>query len=373
MAGQKPGEGNELCDDQDRAVIARLNELADDFFRARLRGSWVPGYLEARGFSAAVQARWHAGHAPAAWDALTRHLRGLGYADMLIEQAGLARRSPRGSLIDTFRDRLILPVWSADGVLAGFIGRAPERARPGVPKYLNSPRSCLYDKGALLFGLWEAREALAAGACHVIVEGPFDAIAVTVAGEGRFVGIAPCGTALTARHVTALGQAVRLRAAAVLVAFDGDQAGYRGAARAYHLLCTATDNLAAVDFQPGEDPAHILGTQGPAALAEMLGEHAHPLADVVVDGEVSRWDRWLAYAEGQINAMRAAAGLIAAMPPAHVGRQVARLAVRLGLDHVLVTEAVTDEVSKAWAPQDGCPPSVRSRRGGRIGSAPPRV
>lgn len=292
MAGQKPGGGNGLCDNQDRAVIARLNKLADDFFQARRRASWVPAYLEARGFSAAVQARWHAGHAPATWDALTRHLRGLGYADMLIERAGLARRSQRGSLIDTFRDRLILPVW--------------------------------------------------------------------------FVGVALCGTALTAQHVTTLGRAADLQAGEVLVAFDGDPAGSRAAARAYHLLCAATDNLAAVDFQPGEDPAHILATQGPAALAAMLSEHAHPLADVVVDGEVGKWDRWLAYAEGQINAMRAAAWLIAAMPPAHVGRQVARLAGRLGLDHALVTEAVTDEVSRAWAPQDGWSPSVRSRRGGRI-------
>jgi len=356
-------EGSGLCDDQDRAVAARLNELADDFFRARLSGSWVPGYLEARGFGAAVQARWHIGHAPAAWVALTRHLRTLGYAEMLIEQAGLARRSPRGSLIDTFRDRVTFPVRSADGVLAGFIGRAPKGASPGVPKYLNSPRSRLYDKSSLLFGLWEARDALTAGACPVIVEGPLDAIAVTAAGRGRFVGVAPCGTALTERHVTALGQPADLRAVGVLVAFDSDAAGYGAAARAYHLLCAVTDNLAAVDLQPGQDPAQVLATEGPAALVAMLGERAHPLADRVIDGEISRWDRWLGYAEGQINAMHAAARLIAAMPPAHVGRQVARLAARLSLDYELITEAVTDEVSSLWAPRAGGPPSSRPQRG----------
>jgi DNA primase len=191
----------------------------------------------------------------------------------------------------------------------------------------------------------------ARGACPVIVEGPFDAIAVTTAGQGRFAGLAPCGTALTARHLAALAQATNLRTAGVLVAFDADTAGRRAAARAYYLLCPSTDDVAAADLQPGQDPAHILATQGPAALSETLSRRTRPLADVVIDNEVARWEQWLEYAEGRINAMHAAAPLIAAMPPTHVGRQVARLASRLDLDHALVTEAITDELSRAMAPR----------------------
>ncbi len=340
------GEPDPLCSEQEKAAFARLNDVAVRFFRDRLRDSWVPQYLEARGFSPAIQARWHAGYAPATWDALTRHLRSLGCTDTLIEQAGLARRSSRGNLIDTFRDRAMHPVRSVDGILAGFIGRAPQRAAPGVPKYLNSPGTCLYDKSTLLFGLWEARGALAAGACPVIVEGPLDAIAVTTAGQGRFAGVAPCGTAVTARHVTILGRVTDLRASRVLVAFDADSAGRRAAVRAYHLLCLFTDNVDAVNFQPGQDPARILAAHGPTALSEMLTGHTQPLADMVIDSEVGRWDRWLGHIEGQVNALHAAARLIAAMPPSHVARQVARLASRLSLDQELVTEAVTDELSQ---------------------------
>ena len=178
-------------------------------------GSWVPGYLASRGLSAAVQDPWLAGYAPAAWDALTSHLRAAGYSDMVIEASGLARRSRRGTLIDTFRDRAMLPIRSADGTIIAFIGRAAEHADPGVPKYLNSPSTALYNKSEVLFGLWEARDALASGARPVIVEGPLDAIAVTTAGHGRYVGVAPCGTNFTAHQAAALAQAADLRTSGV--------------------------------------------------------------------------------------------------------------------------------------------------------------
>ncbi|HEY5988537.1 MAG TPA: ImmA/IrrE family metallo-endopeptidase, partial [Streptosporangiaceae bacterium] len=128
------------------ADLARLNEIAARYFRRRLPGSWVPGYLKARGFASGVQQRWMVGYAPAAWDDLTRHLRSLGYPDTLIEASGLARRSRRGTLTDTFRDRAILPIRTTDGTTLGFIGRAPAQAARSVPKYLNSPSTGLYDK-----------------------------------------------------------------------------------------------------------------------------------------------------------------------------------------------------------------------------------
>jgi DNA primase len=356
----------------ERAAVARLNEIANEFFSDRLRDSWVPEYLAARGFSPAVQTRWQAGYAPPNWDALTDHLRALGSTDLLIERAGLARRSSHGNLIDTFRDRAMLPVRAADGTVAGFIGRGPHYAAADVPKYLNSPRTCLYDKSALLYGLWEEREELADGMRPVIVEGPLDAIAVTTAGLGRFAGLAPCGTALTARHVTTLAQVADLRATGAVVAFDADHAGRRAAIRAYYLLSPFTDNIAAVDLQHGTDPAHILATQGQVALAELISRHTHPLADVVVDSAVAKWERWLVYAEGRINAMHAAAPLIAAMPPADVGRQVARLADRLRLNYGVVTAAVIDQLSEAtgaaWSPHR----SHSTRSAQRPRSGPPR-
>ena len=74
---------------------------------------------------------------------------------------------------------------------------------------------------------------------------------------------------------------------------------------------------------------------GPAALAQTLTNCIRPLPDLVVNAEVARWSRRLRYAEGQLSALRATAPLIAAMPPVHVARQVARLAVARGYDVVV--------------------------------------
>ncbi len=368
------GDRGPLPVDRERAVVARLNLLATHFYRDRMLGSWVPPYLQARGLSPAAQARWHAGYAPASWDALTHHLRALGYADELIERAGLARQSQRGSLIDVFRDRVVFPILSSTGTVAGFIGRARDPRIAGAPKYLNTPRTCVYDKSRLLFGLYEARTALAAGARPVIVEGPFDAFAVTAAGQERFAGVATCGTAVTAQHIAALAQVTDLRAVGAVVGFDSDVAGQRAAVRAYHLLRTFTDKLDVADLKEGQDPAYVFGSQGPTALAESLAGRTRPLADVVVDNEVERWSRWMCYPEGQVQALRAAARLIVAMPPSHVGRQVSRLASRLGFDHAVVNEAVTDalteqmtETAAAYSPRSRprsprSPPVARSLR-----------
>ena len=240
----------------------------------------------------------------------------------------------------------MLPIRSSDGTIVAFIGRASSHAHSGTPKYLNSPSTSVYNKSAELFGLWEARDTLASGARPVIVEGPFDAIAVTIAGSGRHVGIAPCGTALTDRHVTALAQAADLPAAGVSVAFDPDQAGRRAAVHAYHLLVPLTAKLAAVSLPAGQDPAQVLASSGPGDLAAILTENTRPLPDLVINAAIAPWSRWLRHPEGQIHALRAAAPLIAAMPGGHVARQVARLASILRLDHATVTQAVTDALTE---------------------------
>jgi DNA primase len=253
----------------------------------------------------------------------------------------------------------MLPIHSDDGTVAAFIGRAPEDAGPDVPKYVNSPRTCLYHKGDMLFGLWEAREAIAAGAQPTIVEGPFDAIAVATACAGRCAGVAPCGTALTAEQVRTLSQVADLGSTGALVAFDSDAAGRRAAIRAYHLLIPYTYEVSVMVLPAGQDPAQVFAERGPDALAG-IASHTHPLADLVTDAVVDRWSRWLEYPEGQINALRATTPVIAAMPVPHVARQVARLTHRLGLDYATVTEAVTDAIPQVIAKTATTSPGKRA-------------
>ncbi|HEY1919602.1 MAG TPA: toprim domain-containing protein [Streptosporangiaceae bacterium] len=326
--------------------LVRVHKAALRFFHDQLPSSWVPAYLNGRGFGPLIQHQWQVGYAPAQWTALTSNLRAAGYPDSLIEASGLARRSRRGTLIDTFRDRAMLPIHSSDGTIVAFIGRASPHSSSRVPKYLNSPRTNLYDKGTELFGLWPGHSALTRGAQPVITEGPFDAIAVTMANPDRFVGVAPCGTALTSSQLARLNAVVELNTAGVLVAFDPDEPGQKAAAKAYDLLNPLTTRAEAITFPPGQDPAQLLHDRGRIALAETLAGRRHPLADLAIEAKVTRWDRWLNHAEGRIHALRAAAPVIAALPPAQVGRQIARLARRLDLDHATVTEAITDALTE---------------------------
>jgi hypothetical protein len=187
----------------------RRGEKAPGRRAHRFAASWAPAYLEGRDISAAVAAEWDIGYAPAGWTTLTDHLRSLGHGDDEIEAAGLAKPSTRGTFIDRFRDRVMLPVH--DERQARWVHRTREpRCRAGRAEVPQQPETAGFRKGSLLFGLHRARPALAQGAIPVIAEGPFDAIAVNLADPGRHAGLAPCGTALTSQQASLLSQAADL-------------------------------------------------------------------------------------------------------------------------------------------------------------------
>lgn len=307
-------------------MLYTIHQEAERFYLSRRAGSWVSDYLTARGINETVQQGWRIGYAPNRWTPLTDHLRGLGFPDSAIERSGLAYESRRGGLIDTFRDRAMLPIARPDATTIAFIGRS----RNGEPKYLNSPETLIYRKGSVLFGLDRVRH----GVRPVLVEGPLDAIAVTTAAPAEFAGIGLCGTALTPRQADALAQISDQKA---VIALDGDRAGLAAAVRAYEVL-----DADAVRFPDGHDPADLLRS---GELGTALRHQAQPLADLVIDAAINRWSGSLHFAEGTIGAMRDAAAVIVRLRPHDVARQVDRVATRLSLRCDEVTEAVTDLVA----------------------------
>lgn len=311
---RRPLELSRGNDDPLRAEILSVLQAAEQFYLGNLDRSWVGPYLSGRGFDKDIVQRWRIGFAPGGWTALTDHLRDLGHRDELIQSSGLARVSSRGTLIDHFRNRVMLPSRDGSGVIVGFIGRAHPKARSDVPKYLNSPETAVYSKGEVLFGLGESRRQLVAGAMPVIVEGPFDAIAVSVADPGAYAGLAPCGTALTTLQVTALAQVVDLADAVVLVALDGDRAGRDAALRSHRMLNAAASRPAVAKLPAGQDPADILQAEGPAALRSTL-ERFEPLAQLVIDAHLDSWEPKLRDAEGRLAALRSVAVVIAGTLP----------------------------------------------------------
>lgn len=309
----QPGREHPVLDPPPPPVRAVLH-AADRFYQSQLRRSWVPRYLISRGLDQATAARWHIGYAPGGWTTLLNHLRKLGHNDETIQAAGLARLSSRGTLIDHFRDRAMLAIHGVQGEIVGFIGRARPNADPRTPKYLNSPDGSVFKKGAVLFGLHEARDHLAHGAVPVLVEGPFDAIAVSVADREMYAAVAPCGTAFTNGQADALVRAIDLRQTGIIVALDGDQAGRKAAAKAYEILHPHTAKTNAVTLSAGRDPAEILQKDGPASLCAALHQ-TEPLAKVVIDAHIDQWADRLDHAEGQLGVMRSAATRIAHMLP----------------------------------------------------------
>lgn len=210
--------------------IVSLTEAAAQIYAQAYAGSTAAVYLRGRLGTDLIGTNWTVGYASPAWTTVVDALRAHHDAtDTELIDAGLATVARTGSLIDRFRDRLTFGIRTIGGDLVGFTARAAPRAPAGTPKYLNTPTTAAFRKGSVLFGWAETARARAAGATPVRVEGALDAIAVSLSGGLKQVGLAPLGTALTDRQARLLAYAGR-RTGAVLHCTDLDQAGRKAAA-----------------------------------------------------------------------------------------------------------------------------------------------
>ena len=317
-----------------RERMLHVNDLSSRFFQDQFPDSWGRPYLAAR-FGTDLSGHPHVrpGQAPVGWTGLVCHLRRRGVTDEEMLITGVATTARTGQLIDRFRDRVVFPIVHAGDVL-GFVGRRrPDLADTdeGGPKYLNTADTPLFHKGGQLFGVIE--EDLAAGAVPVIVEGPMDAIAVTIAAAGRYVGVAPLGTSLTDQQAAQLGRF----GVDPVVATDADLPGQAGAERDFWVLTPYGLDPAYARLPDGLDPADLLERYGPSALRDALAE-ARPLAEVLVEERLAN----LPSAE----AMPEAARIVAARPSSQWAAGTDRISSRLQTSAATVRrdlhEAVTE-------------------------------
>ena len=176
---------------------------------------------------------------------------------------------------DRFRDRVMFPITDLRGRVIAFGGRALEK--DAQAKYLNSPETPLFHKGATLYNIATARAAAHKGAPVIAVEGYVDVIAMVNAGYEATV--APLGTALTADQLVLLWK----MADEPMLCFDGDGAGRRAAYRAVDLalpLLKPGKSLKFASLPEGQDPDDLVRTGGREAVDEVIGA-ARPLADVL--------------------------------------------------------------------------------------------
>lgn len=320
--------------------------------------------LHERGVGAEQAERYRIGVAPLSWNSTVDLLRAAGHVGDVLLAAGIATRTSRGTLVDRMRGRLVFPVLDHDGKhVLGFVGRDLGMHRT-TAKYLNTPTTSLYCKGEVLYGLGTASRALVAGAVPVLVEGPFDALAIERVDAGH-VGVAAVGTAVTAGHVRALrGHLPPGGEPAVLVGFDGDAAGLRAALSVYPLLRDTGAWPLHVQLPAGEDPAS-LGVNNPGRLRSALADaRQRPLSDAVLAAALRPWRDRLHWAEGQVGAARVGARVVIGVPPCHAARQLQQLADAVG-DTALATRSAVQALDESdpTQPRPRYPASPTRSRG----------
>ena len=205
-------------------AASQVNDAALVYFRELLdstQGAQARAYLEKRGVDRPTIDKFELGFSPASGHSLKDHLAGKGFTPAQSVEAGVVRAGDNGWYGDLFRGRLMFPIRDGNGSLAGFGARALDDSQP---KYLNSPRSPIFDKSRILYALYLAKEA-ARERGLVIVEGYMDAISAHQHGFNNVV--ASMGTALTQEQVTQVKRLTRN----VVMALDPDNAGQQATLR----------------------------------------------------------------------------------------------------------------------------------------------
>jgi len=276
--GPGPGEADA------RLPLLEIHRLALQHFRENLAGAdGEPArvYLAERGLTRETIERFELGYALASWDALLRVLKKKGYPDKVLEAAGLSVPRQSGSgYYDRFRNRLMIPIWDVSGKVIAFGGRALESKEV---KYLNSPETPLYRKGAHLYGLNLAARSIRERKVVIVVEGYFDAVMLHAHGFDH--AVAALGTALTTDQARLLGR----YAQTVVLLFDPDAPGIGAARRNLEHLINVDLNWRIVLLSGGLDPDAFLRKHGAAEFQAAL-DGAQDLVEFFLDRRVSGLD-----------------------------------------------------------------------------------
>ena len=292
-------------------ILHSVNETAMVFFQELLQsqvGIAARAYLHKRGLEPRIIERFQLGLSPSDGSSLTGHLSNIGYTQDQIMRAGLTTPSNQSTSYDMFRGRLMFPILDDKGNIAGFGGRSLEESQP---KYLNSPRTEIFDKSGILYAFHWAKKHIVEQGEGVVVEGYMDAITAHQHGFNNVV--ASMGTSLTASQVTLLRSTGRN----FVLAMDPDAAGQEATFRSLvdswriferksvarrrgvHLVQRTVDISLKIAVLPdGNDPDAVIRSN-PASWSQLINQ-ATPLLDYLFASAKTRWD--LASSEGKAKA-----------------------------------------------------------------------
>jgi len=223
-------------------------------------------YFKERGFTTETIKKFALGYSPETWDAFTKEALAKGYKLEFLEAVGLT--IPRDDKpFDRFKGRVMFPIQSMSGRTLGFGGRILTNDKKAA-KYLNSPASDLYDKSKVLYGIFQAKQAIAKQNNCFLVEGYTDVIQFNQSGIENVV--ASSGTALTPDQIRLINRLTKN----ITVLFDGDAAGLRASIRGIDLILEEGMNVKVCSFPDGEDPDSFAKKTPYEALVLYLEENA---------------------------------------------------------------------------------------------------
>ncbi|HEX2042377.1 MAG TPA: DNA primase [Acidimicrobiales bacterium] len=288
---------------QRRAALVEAMGRAVEWYHRRLLSAPdaapARAYLRSRGYDGEVVRFHRLGWAPDEWDALCRAL------DLpldVLRDTGLGLLNRRQRRQDTFRGRIMFPIFDVRGDPVAFGGRALPGGPP--PKYRNSPETPLYSKSSVLYGLNWAKGAVVEKGEVVVCEGYTDVIGLRRAGMPH--AVATCGTALAEQHFHTLKNFARR----VVLAFDADAAGQAAAERLYQWERRYELDVAVAGMPPGTDPGQ-LAEDDPDALRRAVAS-ATPFLAFRLERALAGAD--LRSPEGRARAAQAAVAVVREHP-----------------------------------------------------------
>lgn len=298
----------DLLRQNERESLLIVLNFAKTFFRENLlttdEGKSIGlSYFRERGLTNSTIEAFELGYSFDQWDALLQEGQRRGHSRDLLEKAGLilvkeAESGGNRKVFDRFRGRVMFPIHNVSGRVIAFGARilTSDKNQPGgpSPKYLNSPETTVYHKSQVLYGIFQAKQAIRQEDVCYLTEGYTDVISLHQAGIKNVV--ASSGTSLTTEQIRLIARFTPN----VTILYDGDAAGIKAALRGLDMVLEAGLNLRLLLLPDGEDPDSYVHKIGAEAFKAYIRDNAQDF----IDFKASRW-----LSEAGTNALKRAEGI----------------------------------------------------------------
>lgn len=260
-----------------KQLIYTINREAGKYFYKHLAsdgGKEAYAYLKNRGIKNSTIKKFGMGYAPEGWTNLIDYLKGKGFSEADIYDAGLAKIRENGTYYDSFYDgRIMIPIIDVRGNIIGFGGRIITN-RDNTGKYLNTPETLVFHKKENLFGLNFAKNDRSGSL--LLMEGYMDVISLHQAGITN--AVASLGTAFTEEQA----KLVKRYGGKAILCYDSDEAGKKATVRAGGILTASEIKTKVLTVTGGKDPDEYVQKYG-GDMFKVLIEQAKPLIEYRID------------------------------------------------------------------------------------------